>query len=219
MPLTAARLVLGFAFMPERAWASVRDGARFSVLAYFGTLALLPACVAALLAASDTHPGAGWLSPLAPGSPFALALHDGLAALPLAVTPDAAPLTLARTAGGATLAYGATWLAALSGAWVLNLLLPFFCTRRNYGRCLLLVACAATPLLLSSVALLHPSLVPVIALAAMHSFYVAYLGLPVLLGMPRSEAGVCLGVTTIAALVLGQIAGYGAGLLVSAVTP
>lgn len=219
MPLPAARLVVGFAFMPERTWRSIWEGAHVSVLAYFGVLALLPACVAALLATVDADPGAGWLTPLAPGSPFALALHDGLAALPVAVTPDAAPFTLARTGGAALLAYAASWLAALSGAWVLNLLLPFFSARRNYGRCLLLVACAATPLALSSVALLHTSLVPIIALAAMHSFYVAYLGLPVVLGMPRSEAGVCLGVTTIAALLLGQLTGYGAGVLVSAVAP
>jgi len=78
---------------------------------------------------------------------------------------------------------------------------------------------AATPLLLSSVAMLLPSLIAVIALAAIHACYVAYLGLPVMLGVPRGEAGMCLGICSIAALLFGQIAGYCAGALVSAIAP
>ena len=80
------------------------------------------------------------------------------------------------------------------------------------------VLTSATPLLLSSVALLNTALVPVVALAAMHACYIAYLGLPVLLKVPREEAGACVALSVIGSLIVGQVAGYSVGALRSLLT-
>ena len=51
------------------------------------------------------------------------------------------------------------------------------------------------------------------ALAAMHSCYIAYLGLPTLLKVPRAEAGMCVALSTLASLIAGQVIGYSVGTL------
>jgi hypothetical protein len=211
--------LLAFALTPEAAWRDAsRDTERGAVTRHLGVLALLPAIVAALLAMMPSEPvSTAWLTPLAMDSPFASALHGASPGIAVPVTPISERQSPAVAAGVALLAYGGTWLTVASGAAILNLLLPLFSGQRNARRCMIFASYAATPLLLSSVAMLLPSLVAVIALAAIHACYVAYLGLPVMLGVPRGEAGMCLGICTIAGLLAGQIAGYCAGALVSAV--
>lgn len=211
----SARLILSFTFAPERAWHDIaRNAACHSVGRHLGLLALVPAGVAVWLALVQTDSVvAGWLTPLAYDSPFATAMHGGAAPIATPVTPlstHGSPVIAAKVA---LLTYAGVWLAIASGAAMLNLLLPLFSARRDLRHAMMLASYAATPVLLSSVTLLHSSLVAIIALALMHSCYVAYLGLPVVLGVPRSEAGICLGIATIAALLFGQIAGYSAGLL------
>lgn len=218
--LTASvRRMLLLTYAPERAWhEAAATATAHPVTRHLGLLALLPAAVAALLASihGEAIPAA-WLTPLASGSPFSLALQDGAAAIGVPVMPIAERASTLVAAQLAAVTYVATWLLIASGAAILNLLLPLFSARRNLHRCMMVASYSATPLLLATVTLLHPSLVAIIALAAMHSCYIAYLGLPTMLGVPRSEAGVCLGITAIASLVFGQVAGYGAGALVSAV--
>lgn len=219
MSSVGARRILSFTFTPERAWRDAcRADARHSVARHLGLLALLPAVVAALLTLmhSDFLPAA-WLTPLASDSPFALALRGEAATLAVPLTPAAERASPLAAVAAALLTYVATWLTVASGAAILDVLMPLFCARRDYQRCMIVASYAATPLLLSSVALLHPTLVPIIAIAAMHACYVAYVGLTPMLGVPRAEAGVCLGIAVIAALVFGQVAGYGAGALLSAV--
>jgi hypothetical protein len=211
--------LLAFALTPEAAWRDAsRDTKRGAVTRHLGVLALLPAIVAASLAMMHGEPvSTAWLTPLAMESPFANALHGASPGIATPLTPISEHQSPAVAAGVALLAYGGTWLTVASGAAILNLLLPLFSGQRNAHRCMIVASYAATPLLLSSVAMLVPSLVAVIAFAAIHTYYVAYLGLPVMLGVPRGEAGMCLGICTIAGLLLGQVAGYCAGALVSAV--
>ncbi|MGE5524284.1 MAG: YIP1 family protein [Rhodospirillaceae bacterium] len=210
----SARLMLSFTFTPERAWhEAARNPACHFVGRYLGLLALVPAGVAVWLALVETDSVvAGWLTPLAYDSPFATAM-GGAPPVATPVTPLSAHGSPVIAAKVAFLTYAGVWLAVASGAAVLNLLLPLFSAHRDLRRALMLASYAATPVLLSSVTLLHPSLAAIIALALMHSSYVAYLGLHLVLGVPRSEAGICLGIATIAALLFGQIVGYGAGLL------
>jgi hypothetical protein len=219
MAWPGARRILRFTFTPESAWREAA-GSRVprAVMRHLGPLALIPAAVAALL--TVTHGEfipAAWLTPLAADSPFALALSGEPSGLAVPLTPIAERASTLTTVATALLAYAATWLAVASGAATLNVLLPLFSGRRNLHSCMMVASYSATPLLISSVTLLHPSLVPIIALAAMHACYVAYLGLAAMLGVPRGEAGMCLGITTIAALLLGQLAGYGAGTVFSVI--
>jgi hypothetical protein len=109
--------------------------------------------------------------------------------------------------------YLATVGTVLFGALLFDLLAPFFGGRRNARAALTLAAYAATPVLIASITLVNPSLTPILALAAFHSGYLCYLGLPALALVPRSEAAVCVGITVIVSLVASQVLGYLAGAL------
>lgn len=210
--------VLGFTFTPERAWAANPATMSFRDTAvHFGVLALVPAMVAALLTtqALNAVPGAG-ISPLAAESPFglALSLFSGGGMVP--VTPVAEAATASTAAVTAGLTYAATWLAAMLGALVLRLVMPLFDVRVTFRDMLRIAAYSATPLLLGSATLLHASLAPVVALAAMQSFYVAWLGLPCVSALHRDDAGVALALAVLAGLIGSQFLGYGLGALHSA---
>lgn len=221
MLLHGARRLLSFAFTPERAWREAAlSNLPYPVMHHLGVLALVPAAVAALLTIMPgDHVAAALLTPMAYDSPFALALRNGAEALAIPITSAAERGSAVAAAGAALIAYVTTWLAVASGALILYLLMPVFSGRRDVHRCMMVVSYAATPLLLSSAALLHPSLAAIIALALIHAFYVAYLGLPAMLNVPSGDAGVCLGIAGIAALLFGQAAGYGAGTLLSFIVP
>ncbi len=211
------RRMLGFTFTPEREWQAAHRAIRPGVARYLAILALWPAAVAALLTVTrDGVLAASWLTPLASGSPYALELGGAFAlpAVPLSsIAERASPLV---TTAVPVLTYLGTWLAVGFGALVLRLLAPVFDGRGDLRLCMAVTGYSATPLILSSAALLNPSLAPVIALAAMHACYVAYLGIPTVLHVRRSDAGVCIAIAVLLSLVLSQIAGYGAGALASA---
>lgn len=209
------RQTLLITFRPERAWDAIgHERSPQPVMRHLALLALVPAAVAALLTLvpSDSIATAT-LSPLAADSPFGLALREHAAHLPVSVSPAAEHASAALALAASLLAYAGTWIVIAAGALVLHLLLPLFSARRNLRGAMALVAYSATPLLLSSIALLNAALVPVMALAAMHSCYIAYLGLPALLKVPRAQAGVCVALSTLASLVLSQAIGYAFGVL------
>lgn len=202
-------------FRPESTWQAIALArSPQPITRHLAPLTLLPAGVAALLTLmpGDYIPTA-LLSPLPADSAFGLALHEYWAHLQIPLSPAARHTSAALALFTAALAYAGIWAMILAGAVVLDLLLPLFSAPRDLRRATMVVAYSATPLLLSSVALLNTALVPVVALAAMHACYIAYLGLPVLLKVPREEAGMCVALSVIGSLIVGQVAGYSVGAL------
>lgn len=207
-----------FALTPERAWQRYASAPTVgATLRYFAVLATAPALAAAVLVARPDDAAAIMaISPLGPGSPFALALPPGWReGIPVTAAAGAHVLDRARVA---LLAYAGTWLTLAFGIVLLWALLPLFGARRALPDVTRLAIDAATPLLVSVLALLHPALAPVVALGAMQTCYVAWLGLQRLYRVPASEAGVALAVTVLAALVGSQIVGFALGALHAALS-
>lgn len=209
MSALLGRLLL-FAVAPERAWRSDEtSGGAAAATARLALAALVPAATAALLTVPEASAGGSAMTPLGSGSPYGDALGSLDHGLPfVAVSGPALSAILA-----AGLAYLGVWMAIALGAIVLALLAPLFDARLTPARVWMLAANAALPLLLGSCILLHPALIPVIALAAMQSFYVAWLGLARLGGLAADDAGVALAMMTLTALIGSQCLGYGLGLV------
>lgn len=100
-------------------------------------------------------------------------------------------------------------------ALLANLLAPHFQGRADMGRALPLIAYGATAGMLGGVFQIVPALAMLGLLAALYTVYVIYLGVPVLMEVPREKA---LGYTA-ALVVCGIVAGIAMGLLTSLFTP
>jgi hypothetical protein len=69
--------------------------------------------------------------------------------------------------------------------WVLA---PFFAGRRDWSRALQVASYSSSPVLLAGVLLLLPDLVFALMIAAVHSFYLQYLGVQYILGAKAGES-------------------------------
>lgn len=209
MSALLGRLLL-FAVAPERAWRSDEpSGSAAAATARLALAALVPAVTAALLAVPPSSVGGTAMTPLDAASPYG----DALGPLALGLPFVAVSGPTLSTVAAAGLTYLGVWLTVAWGTLVFALLAPLFDARLPPARAWTLTASAALPLLLASCVLLLPALTPVIALAAMQSCYVAWLGLARLGGLAADDAGVALAMITLVALIGSQCLGYGVGVV------
>lgn len=117
-----------------------------------------------------------------------------------------------RLARSGVVAYLGIFFSVLMLAASLYLLAPLFIASRNWARSLQVAAYSSAPLLLAGFVLIVPSLVLCTLVAAMHSFYLQYLGVFRILGAREDESAeyVALGFVLLIALsaLLGAIGGW-----------
>ena len=152
-----------------------------------------------------------------------IAGEDGHAALihglVLSLLPALASFVMARNsdlpvpehAGVATYVAGVLALLVVAAAfWLLARLDSRDAPLR---RCLQVAAYGATPVLLASVLLVTPLLMPVCMLVLPYVFYLYYLGVQQLLRVPSDEAAQFVGIALAAALAASTLGGGAAGAL------
>jgi len=102
-----------------------------------------------------------------------------LSLLPALASPEmsAALITHLATASGVLAIAGAFWILA-----------RMFAPAAALERCIKVAAYGATPLFLASVLLVMPVLVIVCVISLLHVFYLYYLGVQQLIGVPQAEA-------------------------------
>ena len=110
-----------------------------------------------------------------------------------------------------------TYLAAASG--VLMVAAAFWILARMFApavaleRCLQVAAYGATPLFLASALLVMPVLVIVCVISLLHVFYLYYLGVQQLIGVPRAEAAQFVAIALVLAVVASTLGGGAVGVL------
>lgn len=120
-----------------------------------------------------------------------------------------------RTAWGAALvnavfSYGLSLLGLYLIAWIIDALAPRFQSRPNRVNALKVVVYSSTPSWVAGIVFVWPLLSPLAVLLSLYSFYLLYLGLPLLMDTPREKALLytiaAIGVSILIFIVAGGLA-------------
>jgi hypothetical protein len=143
--------------------------------------------------------GGGWAAALAYAA--LLSLIPAAASLAMQQSSD---LPLANPAL-------ATYAAFTIGILFVAVAFFFLSGGKAWAASLKVAAYGATPVLIASALLVHPVLVMVPTVAMLHVFYLYYLGVQALLGVPESDAAIFVAMALAAGFVASTLGGAAAG--------
>lgn len=112
--------------------------------------------------------------------------------------------------GAAIVSYVLTIVAVFAMGMIIDMLAPYFSSQKDISRALKLAVFSATPSWVAGALLVIPALAPLVTLLSLYGFYLLYLGLPVLMGTPRTK--------TLPYVIVILVTGIIASLLISSLT-
>jgi hypothetical protein len=111
----------------------------------------------------------------------------------------------------AVIHYILSLLGIYVNAMVINTLAPKFDAQQNMLNAMKVSVFSTTPFWVAGVLFIIPSLSPIVMLLSLYSLYLFYLGLPILMDIPKEKALTYVIVVIIASIIISILIGFVAG--------